>query len=171
MVKGTTTQFRFQLPCDFQELDIVKITFWQEHNNGPTPSRPLPIIKTKEQCSTFGSKKVLAVTLNQEETLRFSTDRKAYVQFRAVAWDGTASASRPTQIKIYSVYNDEIIGDIVKPTPDPGEDDFTILEGGNITEWDGEDDFTILEGGNITEWDGEDGFIILEGGNITAWGD
>ena len=49
MVKGTTTQFRFQLPCDFQELDIVKITFWQEHNNGPTPSRPLPIIKTKEQ--------------------------------------------------------------------------------------------------------------------------
>ena len=135
MVQGTTTQFRFQLPCNFGDLETVNVTFWQDYNNGPTPSRPLPIIKTKKQCSTFGSKNVLAVTLNQEETLRFSTDRKAYVQLRAVAFDGTTYASRSTQIKVYSVYNDDVIGDIVEPTPDPGGDGFIILEGGNITEW------------------------------------
>ena len=135
MVQGTTTQFRFQLPCDFEELKVVEVTFWQEHNNGPAPNRRLPIIKIKNQCSTLDSKKLLTVTLNQEETLRFSTDRKAYVQLLAVAFDGTTYASRSTQIKVYSVYNDDVIGDIVEPTPDPGGDGFIILAGGNITQW------------------------------------
>lgn len=138
MVQGTTTQFRFQLPCNFGDLEVVNVTFWQEYNDGPTPDRPLPIIKVKKQCSTFGSKKVLAVTLNQEETLRFSTDRKAYVQLRAVTWDGVSYASKPTQIKIYSVYSEDVIGGVVTPMPSPTEDEYVILEGGNITEWGGE---------------------------------
>ena len=119
MVQGTTTQFRFQLPCNFGDLEAVNVTFWQDFNNGPTPSRPLPIIKTKKQCSTFGSKNVLAVTLNQEETLRFSTDRKAYVQLRTVGWDGVAYASKPTPINIYPVYSEDVIGGVVTPTPGP----------------------------------------------------
>ena len=145
MVQGTTTQFRFQLPCNFGDLETVNVTFWQDYNNGPTPSRPLPIIKTKKQCSTFGSKNVLAVTLNQEETLRFSTDRKAYVQLRALALDGIAYATEETPIKIYSVYSDDIIGDIVEPTPDP-DDDYIIIDGGNIII---EDNYTFLDGGDI----------------------
>ena len=138
MVQGTTTQFRFQLPCNFGDLETVNVTFWQDFNNGPTPSRPLPIIKTKKQCSTFGSKNVLAVTLNQEETLRFSTDRKAYVQLRTVGWDGVAYASKPTPINIYPVYSEDVIGGVVTPTPSPDEGDYMVLDGGNVIEWGGE---------------------------------
>lgn len=145
MVQGTTTQFRFQLPRHYNDFETIQVIFWQKYNNGPSASRPLPIIKTKKQCNTLDSGKVLAVTLNQEETLRFSTDRKAYVQLRALALDGIAYATEETPIKIYSVYSDDIIGDIVEPTPDP-DDDYIIIDGGNIII---EDNYTFLDGGDI----------------------
>lgn len=138
MVQGTTTQFRFQLPRHYNDFETIQVIFWQKYNNGPSASRPLPIIKTKKQCNTLDSGKVLAVTLNQEETLRFSTDRKAYVQLRIVGWDGIAYASKPTPINIYPVYSEDVIGGVVTPTPGPDEGDYMVLDGGNVIEWGGE---------------------------------
>lgn len=126
MIKGTTTQFRFYIPCDFSAIEYMSITFWQEGYYGPADNRRLPIIKEKAQCTTLNSPRTVCVTLNREETLRFSEDRKAYVQFRATASDGTSYATKKREITVYPVYDDSLIEDVA-PTPD--FDGYIILDG------------------------------------------
>ena len=130
MIRGTNAQFKFRLPYNFSELKTVKITFWQPENNGPSSSRPLPIIKILEQCSPSDIENELCVTLNQEETLRFVDDRKAYVQLRAATIDGIPIASREKMITVYPVYDDTILDDEILPTPD--YDGWIYLDGSTI---------------------------------------
>ena len=130
MIRGTNAQFKFRLPYNFSELKTVKITFWQPENSGPDASRPLPIVKILEQCSQSDVANELCVTLNQEETLRFVDDRKAYVQLRAATIDGIPIASREKMITVYPVYDDSILDDEILPTPD--YDGWIFLDGSTI---------------------------------------
>ena len=129
MIRGTNAQFKFKLPYSYSELETVKISFWQTDNAGPTMDRPLPIVKVLEQCSPSEIANELCVTLNQEETLRFEDDRKAYVQLRARTIDGIPIASKQQAITVYPIYDDSILDDII-PTPD--YDGWVILDGSTI---------------------------------------
>lgn len=118
MIRGTDAQFKFKLPYDYSELETVRVTFWQPNNSGPSTNRPLPIVKVLEQCSQSDSPRELTVTLNQEETLRFKDDSKAYVQFRAETIDGISIASKKMLITVYPVYDESILDEEILPTPD-----------------------------------------------------
>ena len=129
MVRGATTQFRFKLPRKVSELISAKIVFWQDGYYGISTDRPLPLVKNLNQCSVLDSDS-LSITLNQEETFRFSDDRKAYVQLHALALDGLTYSHKKGEITVYSQQNDDILGDVVIPTPD--EDSIVVLDGGVI---------------------------------------
>lgn len=133
MIRGTTAQFKFKLPYNISDLDMVKITFWQNGYSGPDTSRPLPIVKILEQCSQSNVDELLVI-LNKEETLRFLDDRKAYVQIQAKTLDGTAFASKQEIITVYPVYDDSVLDDeyIPTPTPTPNPDGVIILDGSTI---------------------------------------
>ena len=118
MIRGTNAQFVFKLPYNFNQLASAKIMFWQNYNNGPSISRPLPIIKILSQCSQSKTPNELCVTLNQEETLRFVDDYKAYVQLRAVTVDGIPIASKQKTITVEPAYDDSVLDDDVIPTPE-----------------------------------------------------
>ena len=90
----------------------------------------MPIVKILEQCSPSDNPKELYVTLNQEETLRFSEERKAYVQLRGATYDGIPIASRKRLITVYPVYDDSILDDDILPTPSP--DGWVYLDGETI---------------------------------------
>lgn len=130
MIRGTNAQFRFKLPYNYSELKSVKITFWQDENNGPAANRPLPIIKILEQCSQTDKSNELSITLNQEETLRFSEERKGWVQLRGVTIDGIPIASNQKQFVVHPVYDDSILDDEILPTPD--YDGWVFLDGSTI---------------------------------------
>ena len=133
MIRGTTAQFKFQLPYKYSEIKFAKVVFWQPGNNGPSEDRPLPIVKTKDQngsqCYQSGENE-LSVKLAPEETLRFTEKNKAYVQLTATMNDETRFASRQEQITVYPIYDDSILGDIVVPSPD--DDGWIIIDGGAI---------------------------------------
>ena len=118
MIRGTNAQFVFKLPYNFNQLSSAKVMFWQTDYNGPSASRPLPIIKILPQCSQSNNTNELCVTLNQEETLRFKDDRKAYVQLRAVTKDGIPIASKQRMITVEPVGDDSVLDDDVIPTPE-----------------------------------------------------
>jgi hypothetical protein len=132
MIRGTNTQFNFILPCAVADIATAQITFWQDGYFGPASDRPLPIVKVLGQCDLTDNPRELCITLNQEETLRFSEDRKAYVQLKAVtSGDATvAYASKKRVITVYPVYDDNILDDDIIPTPD--FDGLIILNGGFI---------------------------------------
>lgn len=132
MIRGTTAQFKFNLPYNFSDIRLAKITFWQSGNCGPATDRPLPIVKTLNQCSSSNIPNELCVTLTQEETLRFSDKTKAYVQLRAESIDGNAFASKQEQLTVYPVYDDSILDGIITPTP--SDNGYIILDGKPIIE-------------------------------------
>lgn len=129
MIRGTTAQFKFNLPYNVSDIATAKINFWQENYSGPNPTRPLPIVKVLSQCSESNVPDELLVFLNKEETLRFLDDRKAYVQLHAKTKDGTAFASKQEMITVYPVYDDSILDDDILPTPTPDYGDIIILDG------------------------------------------
>ena len=134
MIRGTAQSFKFKLPCDFGQLSKVVIMFWQENYYGPDTTRPLPIIKVLGQCRPGNSSRELLVTLNKEETLRFTDKRKAYVQINAEAIDELPFGNKPEIITVYPIYDDSVLGDNIIPTPSPDEDDdgIVILDGSTI---------------------------------------
>ena len=128
MIKGTSQSFRFKTPCNFDDIEVLSIVFWQDDYYGPSSTRPLPIIKNKSQCFPDpDSPNRLRVTLSPEETSRFSEDRKAYVQLDAKPYSGESFASFET---MFTIYPNKTVGDIEESTPVYG--DVVILDGGNI---------------------------------------
>ena len=129
MIRGTSAQFKFRLPYNYSELKSVKISFWQTDNAGPAADRPLPIVKVLDQCRPSNIANELCITLNQEETLRFMDDRKAYVQLRGSTVDGIQFASRQQTITVEPIYDDSILDDII---PTPEYHGWVILDGSTI---------------------------------------
>ena len=130
MIRGANAEFRFNLPYNFSDLDRVKITFWQDMYAGPSNERPLPVVKVLEQCRQGSNPHELSITLNQEETLRFTDKRKAKAQLRATTKTGIPFASKEQLIPVYPVKDDSILDDEMLPTPDL--DGWIYLDGENI---------------------------------------
>lgn len=129
MIRGTNAQFKFNLPYSYNDVPIVKITFWQRNDQGQNVAI---VTKTKVDCSEGSNPDELLVTLMQGETLKFSDEKKAYVQLRGRSVDGFTFASKQEQITVYPVCDDSIIGDgdIVLPSPD--DENILHLDGGSI---------------------------------------
>ena len=118
MIRGGTASFKFVLPCKCEDVKNVMIICGQTNNNGPSPGRPLPIVKVLSQCETGQDPPHLSVKLNQEETLRFSDKRKAYVQLRGETNDGAPIICRKHYVNVYPVVDDSIFdSDVITPTP------------------------------------------------------
>lgn len=130
MIRGTNEEFRFKLPYPFAELDKVDVLFWQDGYYGPSSSRPLPIRKVYGQCSQGRDPYELSVTLNQEETLRFSEKRKAKIRLRATTVTGIPIASLIKLVPVYPTGDDSILDDDILPTPD--FNDWVYLDGGIV---------------------------------------
>lgn len=146
MIRGATTQFKFKLPRKFEEFKSIKITFWQNENNGPSVVRPLPIVKVKAQCISNDSGDQCKVKLSAEETLRFSDERKAFVHFYGVTVDGLSYPGKTREITIYSnPHNDVLEEDVI---PSLTWDGSMVFDGGDISSYTS-DDVTVLNGRNI----------------------
>jgi hypothetical protein len=132
MIRGTDTQFIFNLPYQCSDVDFVKIIFWQPENNGPSVDRPLPIVKLLEQCHRTDSSCQLCVVLDREETLRFSEKRKAYVQLRGTNKNGVEFGCYKKTITVYPTIDDSLLDDeSVLPSPTYGG--YVSLDGQNIS--------------------------------------
>jgi hypothetical protein len=130
MIRGTDTQFIFNLPYQCSDVDFVKIIFWQPENNGPSVDRPLPITKLLAQCYATGSPNQLCVVLDREETLRFSDKRKAYVQLRGTTKDGVTFGNRKHMITVYPTIDVSFLDETILPSPTYS--DYVVLDGEEI---------------------------------------
>lgn len=109
MIRGTSQQFKFSIPYNFDELTDVRVAFWQDNNPG-TEDYALPIIKTLNDCTTNSFGTVIYVTLNSKESLAFLTDRKAFVQMRATTVDGFPFGCRAKPFTVYPI-KEELLPD------------------------------------------------------------
>lgn len=130
MIRGTTAQFKFSLPCEKKQLLWANIQFWQPGNT----SDMLPINKTLDHCSSTENPDELCVNLTSEETLRFSDKLKAKVQLRAYCPDtDSVFASRQQSITVYPIHDQ-----IVKPEdpilPPADDEGWIILDGETIVD-------------------------------------
>lgn len=132
MIRGVSTEFVFDLPCNFTDLHTAQIVFWQEDYHGLSDSRPLPIIKVLGQCKQGDKPTQLSVELNREETMRFADDRKAYVQLTGVKNDGHDIGHKKETITVYPIYDDSILNEDLLPTPD--YNGWVYLDGHEIDE-------------------------------------
>ena len=123
MIRGTTAQFKFKLPCTGKELSSVSVVFWQNGNKNSS----LPIKRVKDQCNIDDESCYLYVSLDAAETMRFSDKLKAQVQLRGQYGD-TVFASRTQSITVYPI-NDEVID---AQYPDANEEGWIILDGETI---------------------------------------
>lgn len=134
MIRGTTAQFKFKLPCKKGELGWATIKFWQPGNSGVGGS--LPITKRLEHCSGSDDAQELCVSLLPEETMRFSDRFKARVQLRALKKEdgetsGTIFASHEQLIAVYPINDDILDDDNISDVESSG--DYVILDGKLIT--------------------------------------
>ena len=129
MIRGTNAQFKFNLPYSYNAISVVKISFWQRNDAGENVEL---VVKTKGYCQPGKNDYELLVTLSPSETLRFSDEKKAYVQLRGSV-NGYAFASKQVQISVYPVCDDSILDDdddVVLPPPE--DDGWISLDGGSI---------------------------------------
>lgn len=128
MIRGTDTQFKFNMPCPCSDLAYVTISFWQPENKGPSTDRPLPIIKVLGQCLVTDTQ--ISVVLSREETLRFSDKRKAYVQLRATKKNGLTMAIKKQQFTVYPIQDESLTDGLITPTP---TNDYIYFDGDEIS--------------------------------------
>ena len=108
LIRGASQQFKFTTPYLVSALDEITVIFKQYEDGQETVS----IKKTRSDCRFIGPEtrtKTIYVILNQDETLRFSTDSKAYVQLRAITSDGLVFASRIKPVTVHSTLDETIL--------------------------------------------------------------
>lgn len=137
MIRGTTSQFKFEIPYDFSDLKSVNVVFWQDGNDGPSEARKLPLILQYNKddgglpnsLSWSSESNQIVATFDPEQTARFMDDRTAKIQLSATTTSGIRFASEQQSITVYPIYegmefSDE---DVAKPSPNDG---YIILDGG-----------------------------------------
>ncbi len=134
MIRGTTAQFKFEIPYDWVDIKTANVIFWQDGNEGPTATRALPIIKTKtnNDLSWDAINKQVSVTFAPEETARFEDDRKAKIQLTATTNSDIRFASEQQLVTVYPIYGDDSFtdDDVILPS----EDGLILLDGGIVSE-------------------------------------
>jgi hypothetical protein len=131
MIKGTTAQFKFKLPCPKSEVLWATITVGQKGNTGTTDA-PVPIIKKLADCSNPVTSNELCISLSALETMRFSEKIKAYVQFRAQRADGTVFGNRTKYISVYPMSDTILDEDVPIVPPSSNDEGLVILDGQSI---------------------------------------
>ena len=124
MIRGTSQEFRFKLPYAYNTVNELCAIFGQDNYQGPTQYRPLPIVKIKDQGRRVDAYH-WSVTLNSEETLRFSNKRKAKVRLIGKTKSGASFATKESLINVYGD-NSILDGDILLTPTDQG---LVILDG------------------------------------------
>ena len=127
MIKGTTAQFKFKLPCTKEKLLWVTMTVGQTGNPGPEGA-PLPIIKRLADCPDPMDSTELHISLTPLETMRFSEKRKAYVQFRGQRSDGSVFGNKTKYVPVYPM-SDDILDSDDPILPGSNGDDWIIFDG------------------------------------------
>ena len=130
MIRGTTAQFNFKLPCTKGDLIWVTVKFWQQGNSG-TPEAPLPIKKTRDHCVGELDANEVCISLTAEETARFSDKIKAQVQFRAQRMDGTVFGNKTRYITVYPM-RDDILDDDIPIIPEANEEALIVFDAGTV---------------------------------------
>lgn len=130
MIRGTTAQFKFKIPYELNQLEWVRVKFWQPNN----PNELLPITKTKSECTELSAGEV-CVCLTSEQTARFSDKYKAIVQLRAqplAELGGPVFACRQRLITVYPMLDDMIEEDIATDSTVVTEEGWVILDGQSV---------------------------------------
>jgi hypothetical protein len=128
MIRGTTAQYKFNIPYPISDLLWVTVKFWQPGNPG-TDVAPLPITK-KLSNEDLSQLEEVIITLSPTETARFSDKLKARLQLRANAVNGTTFASKEQLITVYPM-NDDIITDDPE-WDEENEEGYIVLDGQSI---------------------------------------
>ena len=103
MIRGMGQQFRFTLPYNsqysFDRISDVTVVFWQDD----MPEDDI-IIKNLHECTISEYGTILYVTLNETDSLKFQTDRKAYVQMKAHTTDGIPFGTKAQEFAVYPIH-------------------------------------------------------------------
>ena len=100
MKRGTTPTFTFNLPFDTSLLLRAYITVkYRKDNNTEI------LEKTLSDCKKYDN--ILAVTLSQEETLKFQSGTKAEIELRVVYNNGNGESAEASPI--YTIEVDRIL--------------------------------------------------------------
>ncbi len=122
MIRGTTAQFKFKLPYPVEELKWATIRFWQPGNMNPS----LPITRILKDCSAPADPTELYVSLDADDTMKFSEKHKAKVQLRARHESGTVFGSRTKLVTVYPMYEED------PNLPAENEEGWVILDGETV---------------------------------------
>ena len=126
MIRGTAQTFKFILPYSLSELDWITIQFWQPQN----PSTELPITKNKINCSE--SDGAIYVSLDANDTKKFSDKYKAKMQLRAQPVGGVPFGNVAQLIAVYPMLDTIIDADPENNNPAPVQGEWTVFDGGAI---------------------------------------
>lgn len=145
MIRGTSEQFQFKIPYKYEDVQFVEIVFWQDDVIGTVDS-PFPIKKYLSACDDTSGTNILSLTLQPNETARFTDKKKAFIYLTGRTLEGSVFSNRKYTITVYPMYGSELF----EPSNPPGTDDgWRIVDGGHIVE-----DYNgtmILDGGAILE--------------------
>lgn len=118
MIRGMRTEFVFEMPYHYVNLQSVTIEFWQENHNGLSYGYTLPIIKTLAQCYPKSNPMQIGVILSSDETLRFTDDRRAYVRFSGVKNNGHEFGGNKEEFSVYPASDGSLLEEDLLPAPD-----------------------------------------------------
>lgn len=127
MIRGTTAQFKFKLPYPMEDIDWIRIKFWQPNNQHEL----LPVTKAKSNCEQTDIPNEICVSLSATETSYFSDKYRAVVQLRAQPFGGSVFGSKQQQFSVYPM-SDDIIDSDIPSEPNNTVEDWTVLKGGYI---------------------------------------
>lgn len=100
MIRATTPTHIFNLPFETNTIKELSITYSQ---------RKTPLVqKNKGNCAFDG--KVIALTLSQKDTLKFSDRRPVEIQLRVLTTSNTSLAGTITEIDVGRILDDNILG-------------------------------------------------------------
>jgi hypothetical protein len=109
MIRGMGQQFRFTLPYNsqysFNRVSDVTVVFWQDGMDAETVDtlkKTLVDDLNDFVISEYGTR--LYVKLNEAESRKFKTDRKAYVQMKAHLTDGTPFGTKAREFTVYPIH-------------------------------------------------------------------
>ena len=107
MIRATTPTHIFNLPFETSTIKELMISYAQRRN--------VVIEKFKDDCVFDG--KMIALTLTQRDTLKFSDRRPVEIQLRVVTTSDTALAGDITEIEIGRVLDGDVMGSDPKKLP------------------------------------------------------
>lgn len=99
MIRGTTPTHIFKIPFSADVLKEIRILYSQNNT--------IVLEKKTDDCEIIDGS--ITVHLTQEETLKFLSDRDAYIQIRVLLKDGSSLASKVHRVSVGDVLSDEVI--------------------------------------------------------------